>query len=385
MSSDLWTYASLPTSVNELTQAQRAALVRYRARWAAVRRSTEAADRRTAEDGMRLAYQAAGLKPPARFVWCESPIALSRLARAASRDDGANVKPFIVDCVHRQVMARIRRRVCAAIRLEVNRTVDPADELVAAAAELIAQFTGPAHDGMSLLNRIRSARPLSWSSVLDVLLARDGFPQAAAGPRELSWLGAYEYFRTVLGLKEETTPLLGLWLVAMNAGWLRPHERTCWLSERPNVLRGDPLDRLHNASGPALRFPDGWAVWAWKGAEIPSWIIERPDRITLTTIDRETDVRLRRCLIDIMTPARYVGLGGAFRVAEDETGILWRRTWPAHDAWAAVEVINATPEQNGTRKHFFLQVPAHIRTARAAVAWTYGLRPRAYKRLTTRT
>lgn len=384
MSSDLWTYASLPTSVNELTQAQRAALVRYRARWAAIRRSTQPADRGAAEDGMRLAYESAGLKPPARFVWCESPIALSRLARAASRADGRNVKSIVVDNPHRQVMARMRRRICAAISLEVNKTVSPADELVAAAAELIAQFTGPAHDGTSLLTRIRNSRPLSWSSVLDVLLG-GGFREATAGPQELSWLGTYEYFRTVLGLKEETAPLLGLLLVATNAGWLRPHERTCWLSERPNLLRGDPRDRLHNASGPALRFPDGWAVWAWKGAEIPSWIIERPERITLATIDRETDVRLRRCMIDIMTPARYVALGGAFRVAEDETGILWRRTWPAHDAWAAVEVINATPEQNGTRKHFFLQVPAHIRTARAAVAWTYGLRPRAYRRLTTRT
>jgi Domain of unknown function (DUF6745) len=374
----------LPTSVNELTQAQRAALVRYRARWAAIRRSTQPADRGAAEDGMRLAYESAGLKPPARFVWCESPIALSRLARAASRADGRNVKSVVVDNPHRQVKARIRRRVCAAIGLEVNRTVSPADELVAAAAELIDQFTGTFHDGTSLLTRIRNSR-LSWSSALDVLLGGGGFGQAAAGPRELSWLGTCEYFRTVLGLKEETTPLLGLLLVATNAGWLRPHEHTCWLSERPNLLRGDPRDRLHNASGPALRFPDGWAVWAWKGAEIPSWIIERPERITLATIDRETDVRLRRCMIDIMTPARYVALGGAFRVAEDETGILWRRTWPAHDAWAAVEVINATPEQNGTRKHFFLQVPAHIRTARAAVAWTYGLRPRAYRRLTTRT
>ena len=62
-------------------------------------------------------------------------------------------------------------------------------------------------------------------------------------------------------------------------------------------------------------------------------------------------------MIEIMTPQRYVALGGAVRVAEDETGILWRKTWLASDAWAAVEVINATPEPDGTQKHFFLQVP----------------------------
>ena len=54
-------------------------------------------------------------------------------------------------------------------------------------------------------------------------------------------------------------------------------------------------------------------------------------------------------MIEIMTPQRYVALGGAVRIAEDETGILWRKSWLASDAWAAVEVINATPEPDGTQ------------------------------------
>jgi hypothetical protein len=90
-------------------------------------------------------------------------------------------------------------------------------------------------------------------------------------------------------------------------------------------------------------------------------------------------------MIEIMTPQRYVAQGGAARVAEDETGILWRKAWLASDAWAAVEVINATPEPDGTRQHFFLQVPATMRTAREAVAWTYGLSANAYARLAVRT
>jgi uncharacterized protein DUF6745 len=48
-------------------------------------------------------------------------------------------------------------------------------------------------------------------------------------------------------------------------------------------------------------------------------------------------------------------------------------------------VINATPETDGTRKHFFLQVPPNLRTPREAVAWTYGMRPEAYANLVVRT
>ncbi|MGA7806294.1 hypothetical protein, partial [Bradyrhizobium sp.] len=102
----------MPTEVDAaLTSEQSAALSRYRARWVAIRRSTEPADRDAAEEGGRLAYRAAGLQPPVRFVWSDSPVALSHLTRRASRADGANVKAALVDQVHRSVAATVGRRV----------------------------------------------------------------------------------------------------------------------------------------------------------------------------------------------------------------------------------------------------------------------------------
>ncbi len=44
-----------------------------------------------------------------------------------------------------------------------------------------------------------------------------------------------------------------------------------------------------------------------------------------------------------------------------------------------VEVLNATPEPDGTRKTYFLRVPPTIGTARAAVAWTFNLEPLEYR------
>ncbi|HUO00083.1 MAG TPA: hypothetical protein VMU69_28090 [Bradyrhizobium sp.] len=372
---------SLPTECRTLTAEQTAALPDYRARWAGIRRSTAPADRGAAEEGVRLAYHAAGLKLPARFVWCDSPLAMFELTRRASRADGANVKSALVHRLRRELAASVgaclHKRVLAAI----GRAVDPADALVAAAAEAVMLRTPD--ENLSLLARVRRGYPLSFSAA--ALLGRQGFRDHAIGQHELSWLGVYDYIRDMVGLKAETAALAGLWQVATSLGWLQPHEHTCWLSERPNLLHGDAAGRLHNAGGPALRFPDGWSVWAWKGVEIPRWMIEQPEKITLASIDGETNVQVRCCMIEIMTPQRYVALGGAARVAEDETGILWRKNWLASDAWAAVEVINATPEPDGTRRHFFLQVPANMRTARDAVAWTYGLRPDVYAHLVVRT
>jgi hypothetical protein len=375
----------VPTEYKALAPEQTAALSGYRARWAAIRRSTEPADRSTAEEAVRLAYHAAGFRPPARLVWCDGPVALSHLACRASRANGPNVKSAVVDRLRRKVAGLVGRRVDRRVQAEVESVVNPTDALVASAADAV--MPAAAHENASLLDRVRRSQSLSLSLswILRALLGRQGFRYSAAGQHELSWLGSYEYFRNELGLRAETAPLLGLFQLAASAGWVRPHERTCWLAELPNLLCGDPRDRLHNASGPALRYPDGWSVWAWKGVEIPSWIIEQPDRITLASIDSAADVQVRRCMIEIMTPQRYVALGGAVRIAEDETGILWRKAWLASDAWAAVEVINATPEPDGTRKHFFLQVPANLRTAREAVAWTYGMRANVYAQLAVRT
>jgi hypothetical protein len=370
--------ASLATDHEQLAPEQLARLRAYAARWAAIRRSTEPADRAAAEDGARLAYHAAGLRPPARFVWCESPIALASLTRRASRRDGPNVKPALIHRLRRRVAAAVRRRVHKRVRAAVESAVNSADALVASASDAV-MLRAP-DENLSLLQCARNGFPLSWS-----LFAGHGFRDCAAGPHDLSWLGAYDYIRHVLGLRDETASLPGLLQLAASVGWLQPHQHTCWLAERPDLLRGDALGRLHSANGPALRYPDGWSVWAWKGVEVPYWIIERPERITLASIDDELDVQVRRCMIEIMTPQRYVALGGAVRVAEDETGVLWRRAWLGFDAWAAVEVINATPEPDGTRKHFFLQVPANIQTAREAVAWTYGLRANAYASLVVRT
>jgi hypothetical protein len=54
-------------------------------------------------------------------------------------------------------------------------------------------------------------------------------------------------------------------------------------------------------------------------------------------------------------------------------------------SWTAVEVINGTSEPDGSRKHHFLRVPSRMRTAREAVAWTYGLTDEQYAELELRT
>src|SRR6201989_2277574 len=115
------------TEDTSLTPEQTKALVRYRARWTAIRRSTEAADRGAAEEGVRLAYRAAGLSPPARFLWCEGPVAMSRRASRILREDGPNVRWALLDWLRWKVAGEVRRRLPRRLLRDVETVVNPAD------------------------------------------------------------------------------------------------------------------------------------------------------------------------------------------------------------------------------------------------------------------
>lgn len=152
------------------------------------------------------------------------------------------------------------------------------------------------------------------------------------------------------------------------------------VSERPLVLRRDDRGRPHCADGPAIAWPDGLEAFAWHGVAVEPWVVTDPGRITVEAIDAETNVEVRRVLVERFGEERLVREGGATLVDEDETGRLWSRElkragwWvPREEPVVMVEVQNSTPEPDGTRKTYFLRVPPAMTTARAAVAWTFGL------------
>jgi hypothetical protein len=213
---------------------------------------------------------------------------------------------------------------------------------------------------------------------LQPLRGSQGFAASTFSPHSAPILGTLEFLHDACDLRAQTHSLTGLWQIANNASWMIPHEEVCWLADRPERLEIDANGRLHCADGPALAYRDGWSVCAWKGVVVPEWIIARPELVDVRCIANAIDPQVRRCMIDILTPARFVAEGGACRVSKDETGVLWRQRW-RWEAWAAVEVVNGSPEPDGTYKHYFLQVPATVRSAGEGVDWTYGLSEQRYR------
>jgi len=353
-----------------LTQAQRAALPVYGARWSDLRRSTAPPDYTGVVDGVHKAYLAAGLAPPRDVVWEEGP---AELAVAWARRRGAagdNVRALVVDVVRRRTELAVDRALALSVRMAL------------AAEAGLSRVPGFCTSIDEAVLRIGDrALPTLRRRFVDFFPRRRARLSLAGSSFSLQsapWLGALEYLHDVCGLQRHTRALAGLWHIARNASWMLPHEHVCWLMERPRLIRHDANGRLHAADGAALRFGSECNVYAWKGILVPPGLIEHPERIDVRTIEAAHDPQIRRCMIEIMTPQRFIEKGGAYRVAADDTGVLWRQRW-RWEAWAAVEVINGTPEPDGGYKRYFLQVPATVRTPREAVAWTYGLAERHYR------
>jgi hypothetical protein len=155
--------------------------------------------------------------------------------------------------------------------------------------------------------------------------------------------------------------------------------------ERPLALRLDEQLRLHAEQGPALAYVDGTEAWALHGVVVPKHVVTEPERITVADIEAQRNAEVRRVMIERFGVERFVREGRAELVNSDETGRLWRwqQRWagPGSRAWepvVMVEVVNATAELDGTFRTYFLRVPPNTRTAREAVAWTFGLEGDAY-------
>lgn len=222
--------------------------------------------------------------------------------------------------------------------------------------------------------------------------------------REWGVLAIYDYFNTVLGLHNETRKIKGLLSIAQSSGWFWPHERICWICDRPAAIHMDTDNRLHRTNGPAISFRDGWKIYAHHGVTLPSWIVEEPEKITPAKINEERNAEIRRVMIEKFGEERYLLERHSKLIGSDAFGRLWKQEIGNIEPVVMVQLLNSTPEHDGSMsvkeaiavfgedaqvnhdgmmmrlgavpdalrfKSYLLRVPPTCKTPKEAVAWTF--------------
>ncbi|MEU1952313.1 DUF6745 domain-containing protein [Nocardia rhamnosiphila] len=344
------------------------------AEWRALSAATGPGDRAAAERGVRLAYERAGLRAPERIRWARSPWEAVRMLseEVLPGEAGASVRervrsaPWAAerDRLHTELGAREFARHWQATGARLWDLTEPVvsrirDGVVAAISPESAASAGEPG----------TARPAGREELRARLLLLD----AVLGQHDAAWLCAFD---TGAG-----TPLEGLAAVAREAGWWWPYEKLAVISERPTALSRDEAGRLDRGDGPAVGYSDDFALYAWRGMPVPGEFIAELAALTADRIRDEENAELRRVMLEFYGYDRYLSESGAEPVQRDETGILWRIPLTGDEDVVMVEVVNSTPEPDGTSRTYWLRVPPATRTAREGVAWTFGVSAADYEPL----
>jgi hypothetical protein len=80
--------------------------------------------------------------------------------------------------------------------------------------------------------------------------------------------------------------MLNLWLEqSQECHWWFPFKNIVFASDRPYVTKIDERGRLHSTSDMAIKYLDGWGVYAMHGVRVPAYVIEDPIKITVEKIE----------------------------------------------------------------------------------------------------
>jgi hypothetical protein len=396
-----------------LTPAQEAEMQRFTDACIQTQLSTEPVDERAAEALVERAYVLAGLDAPGGIEWLDGPrqlverlfsfskrgapqasvwpdlqerLSMSMFASVGAELDavGQQVEAVVFDRIEARVRAGVGVPILARLRDALHKGVPDA-----ARSDLWHQIQGyceyliwydedwdelwhsdweRALGGYtdSGLGNLRSPRFLHVEGY-DV---RDFLWSSVRAYQDASWLASCLYFARYYA-PNDVTPLAQLNQL-VSGYWLG--RDLALIVRRPQQMLHDSAGRLHSATGPSVRYGDGWTVHAWHGIGVPERVISIPEQLTAQDLSGTRNVEVRRVIQERMG-ARFVEVIGGTLIDNGPRGTLYQVELPGDPDRLAhyVQVHDAS-----SARVYYLRVPPTVQTVKDAVAWTFGLQGDEY-------
>ena len=379
-----------------ITDAERAAMAEHTKTWIANAMRTDRADPQEVREAIVGLYAAAGLPEP-RVVLVPSPRIMAFAGGFASaiwwlRENQA---PDSNAATSGTTRSATLSATYSATRSATDAATRSATDAATRSATLSATYS--ATDAATRSATDAATRSATYSATdaatnegaLFFQIARDILgPQYATFGLACAkrWYGPYQggnmwspwdcYLtaaRDILGLELPEHKKYAAWERAAKCGGFRwMHEKFCIVSDFPERLCVDAQNRPHSSDGPSHRWRDGWELYYWHGVRVTQQIVMEPQTLTIEQVRAEENAEVRRVMIERMGHERYLRECGATLAHEDRYGKLWRAPRPDDTDIVMVEVINSTPEPDGSRNRYMLRVPPTTQTAHEGVAWTFG-------------
>jgi hypothetical protein len=192
-----------------------------------------------------------------------------------------------------------------------------------------------------------------------------------------AWPAYLSFFRHVAGLD---LPEYEKWQHHEDAaryGASRMVHHEFWMvSDRHCEIHLDPEGRLHNSTGPARAWADGWALWYWHGTPVPRSLIESD--WSVEQIFAATSEEVRRCAIEKMGWPEFIAAAGLRQVGptQDDPGNPGQTIalYDLPEGFLSDDVrillcTNGSIEADGTRRRYGLTVPVDVESPLEGQAW----------------
>ncbi len=382
-------------------------LKEHRDQWLRLARSCEDLDVQAVQEGVALIYLMAGIPPPDRLIWLDSPLCGAVAAAVfnqlyenlyvkiwhkpleqmthqlfSSNSDSSSAELWHeIDRKLKLNPLGIQDNIVAPIRAQIGRQLEIRFGLRADPRESQQVFS---EDVWSyVLARVQQQMSDPEFDLLSRMIYDSHFASACSSQGWYCGLGGQDVENLeLLSFAEELgvdIPLTrGILALSRQCSWWWAFDKVCIVSFRPQMLLLDSDDRLHNDFGPAMEYLDGWAVYARHGMFIPPRVTHFAHRKNLKEIESEQNAEIRRHLIEVYGVERYLIDAEAVKIDEDSCGILYRKDFIGDEPLKMVKVLNSTPEPDGSSRWYYLRVPPHVESAREAVAWTFGMDTEEY-------
>jgi len=183
------------------------------------------------------------------------------------------------------------------------------------------------------------------------------------GNQEACWLSYYDFMLNELNI-EACRPITGLMKLAETCGWWHGFEDAVFFQHRPLELHLEN-NVLHNESGPAVLYRDGYALYSINGHTVTEQIVMRPETLTISQIDGETNSDIQSIMIDRYGWPKYLKVINAKCIDTRD-----------NDVEGTKEALYATPKHGKrlvvtctTGRMFVLGVPDNITKCDKAQSW----------------
>lgn len=115
------------------------------------------------------------------------------------------------------------------------------------------------------------------------------------------WYQVYgDFFKNVAKLEGDWEKWDPINLDALHGGVRYTTKDFTIIADRPETLKIDEQGRLHNETGPAVKWRDGMEQYYWHGLSIPDWWIRNKKDLSPQIALSQENAELRRCACEIL-------------------------------------------------------------------------------------